>query len=789
MGGHRRLLECIVVLSFALMGLASTIPVRANATVIAAPSRNEGLVGATRPAGTVGRLAPGQLVRFAPSMRARTPVAASRPGFRTADDATFARQKHLSNSNTDAGRQSLDVRTLGLTRTVRQLGETVQASFSGMSYAQQTSQPFGADQGVWPPDAQIAVGVPVNAVPALIVEIVNGSGSIWTKTGQLFAPASDLNAFFLPPADATTFSISDPRIFFDAASGIWFSSAMAFDASNDGRVYLNVSLSSDPTLDWNQYTIESDNSGIRFDQVRLGINQDKIVLTWDDYSTSGFTGSETWVLDKGQIISGSSQPDFWQMGPDPSRFAVIPSTTLSASPIEYLIYNNADSNLSSYLGSPTLGVVALSGSPAQNNVTWSETAAPVPGGAVTVVPPDARQPSPGPPIATNDDRLLTATWQNGTLWAGGNDACTPTTDLAIRSCLRLFQLTTAGATPQIQQSFDVSSFGTDLYFPAAALDGQGNVLLGFSGSSDVLDPSFLTTVISAAGQPANVGSITNLASGVGPSNNCAPACAASPSNNRWGDYGAAVVDPLDPGIVWIAGEYSASATNPFDWGTNLSEVSVGDWPTPTPSPIVSVTPSPTQPSTVPDTATATATSVGTGPLPTPTSSATPSPVWLAVPVGQATAVSTIAGSLPVTISIPAGDTIAKIAVSFPDSVVPITPDDPFSQPVTGVAIVVKALDASGNQIAILDNPIGIAITFRPQPGDVINPAFAEIYVVEEGAWKPLVTGISTPDHGFYVATTSTDHLSSFALFAPPAGIRRAQSYLPLVEQDFADSGW
>jgi hypothetical protein len=263
--------------------------------------------------------------------------------------------------------------------------------------------------------------------------------------------------------------------------------------------------------------------------------------------------------------------------------------------------------------------------------------------------------------------------------------------------------------------------------------------------------------------------------------------------------GGAAVDPVNPAFVWVAGEYSASGTNPLDWGTVLAEVSLVTLPTSTASPTVTTTPTP--PGTIPETATPTptaggtgtptqtATEVGTSPIPTFTPSATATPVWLDVPVGQATVVSTSAGSLPVTISIPSGDAIAKIAVSLPNSAISITPEDPIFQPVSGAAIVVEALDSSENQITLLDQPIQIAITFRPLQGDIVNPSFAQIYTIDNGSPRLLTTSISQPEHGFYVAIASTDHLSPFVIFAPPARAPLPRSYLPVIVQGLSNSGW
>jgi hypothetical protein len=84
-------------------------------------------------------------------------------------------------------------------------------------------------------------------------------------------------------------------------------------------------------------------------------------------------------------------------------------------------------------------------------------------------------------IDTNDDRFLTAVWENGDLWTGGNDACLPPNDTAARPCSRLIQVFTSGAT--VNQDFDIGSTGSGLYFPAFALDSAGDMYVVYNISS------------------------------------------------------------------------------------------------------------------------------------------------------------------------------------------------------------------------------------------------------------------------------------------------------------------
>jgi hypothetical protein len=440
------------------------------------------------------------------------------------------------------------------------------ASFEALEAFRMTSSATDSTPGVEPPDTQTAVG------PSYVTEAVNDTLSVWTRTGSPVVSAS-LNAFF-PVPTANGYYFSDPRIVYDGLSGRWFLSGMGVNpAASSSYVYLAVSTSSDPTGGWNIYEVAYGATVIA-DQPKLGLSSDKVVLSWNDFSGSTFTGQETWVLQKSDLLSGLAVSSS-AFGSDPTRNNVVPVVSQTPTSSEYLVYNNTCSGQSGVgvgsctAGTSTLGVVAIDGTPAAGNVTWTEAD---PAVAATVAPPAGTQPS-GPAIETNDDRLLSAVWQNGNLWASGNDGCIPSS--SVQSCLRLFEVSTTSDSVLVDG--DIGSAGQDLYYPAVTLDSSGDPYVVATQSSSTLYPSVLVL-----GESASSGGFV----GVGLPE---PDGGASYNGTRWGDYSGAAVDPLNPNDVWVAGEYSTRGGNP-DWGTAAAELTFEQVPQVGPGGFVALTP-------------------------------------------------------------------------------------------------------------------------------------------------------------------------------------------------------
>src|SRR5438132_5042898 len=442
--------------------------------------------------------------------------------------------------------------------------EQVVTGFTGVTLSQQVAA-LGNDQAVTPPDPQIAAG------PQFLLEMVNSSGTVWTKSGSL-VKIFDLNAFFKVPSGYT---FSDPRVLYDAFSGRWFASGVAFIAPTYGSVLVfAVSATDDPSGAWSVYSADN-TPNVTHDQPKIGVSTDKLAISFNDFLNAAlFQGASTWVFGKAAMLQGLSSIPGEAVGPDPSRVSIVPAIELSATATEFMTYNNSDCGYSGCnAGYPSVGLVSLTGDASNGTLAWNEAD---PGIAGTSQPPGADQPGLPGSIQTNDDRFLATVFENGLLWTVGNDACTPPGDTAVRPCPRLIQLSTAGAV--VNQNFDLGATARDLYYPAVHMDSAGDMYLVYNISSTSDDVGVRITGQPAGSAPQVVATPQTIQPGQG----------LYTCFMRWGDYSGAAFDPATPNNVWVVGEYAGASSTNCEWATFVAQLTFV-----TASPAFSLSASPT----------------------------------------------------------------------------------------------------------------------------------------------------------------------------------------------------
>ena len=114
---------------------------------------------------------------------------------------------------------------------------------------------------------------------------------------------------------------------------------------------------------------------------------------------------------------------------------------------------------------------------------------------------------------------------------------------------------------------------------SAAMDGDGNIAIGYSASSSTIFPQ-LRYAGRLSSDPLNTlgqGEAT-LFSGTG---------SQSGTGSRWGDYSSLTVDPVDDCTFWFTSEYYTT-TSSYNWRTRIGSFRFptcgGGNPTPTPTP-------------------------------------------------------------------------------------------------------------------------------------------------------------------------------------------------------------
>jgi Concanavalin A-like lectin/glucanases superfamily len=415
--------------------------------------------------------------------------------------------------------------------------------------------------GCSPPDPNAGVG------PNHVFEMVNLAGIIYNKDGTLAKSTFSLYTFF---SLSTSKSLSDPQVFYDAISGRWFASIIDI---SDLSLQIAVSTSSDPTGTFNLYSI-STGSHLP-DQPFIGTSDDKFVISANDFNTAGtsYQGVQYWVLNKSEMVSGASTIDLVASTPDTTMFTLRPVRHLTSTSVFYMVTNCLSACVSSSsLTTTSASLLALTGVPPGPVTVTSNTFSI----ATSTSPPDAQQPGTSTLLATNDNRILSATWEANNLWLSWNDACVPSGDTMTRSCVRLIELTTAGTgAPAKNQDFDYSSNAQYFFYPAVSLY-QGQLAVVYGQSSTTFYPSLLVTGRLPTDPTNTLQAPATIRTGIQPD-----------ISTRYGDYFSAATDPTatSTSTFWVTGEYRASSVS-SSWNTAIARVSsleyssglVGYWP-------------------------------------------------------------------------------------------------------------------------------------------------------------------------------------------------------------------
>jgi hypothetical protein len=471
----------------------------------------------------------------------------------------------------------------------------------------------------WPPDTNGDVG-PNNTY----IQTVNTSIGVYdTKTGAQLA-AFTFNTFFNgtnSPCDAS--NQGDPVVVYDAQSGRWIISDFAWTNFVSGPYYqcIAVSKTGDPLSGgWWQYAFRADDSSHPWlnDYPKLGVWSDGIYMSanmFDIRSSSGqasYKGVRVWSLNRDDLINGKTLRSV-RVDLGTAYFSLLPSNYRGAQP---------PTGTPDFFGS-------ISGTTANNfqlwkfHVDWANPSNSTFTGPANIAVASFNQPSSNIPqkgssetLDTLGDRLMMQLQYrniNGTqsLWASHTVVSGGVTGI------RWYEIRDPNGSHTVYQQ---STFQPDSYYrwmPSLAVDSQGNMAVGYSVSSSTIYPQIryagrlVTDPLNTLGQGE-----TTLIAGMG---------SQSGGYNRWGDYSAMTVDPVDDCTFWYTTEYYETTGN--DWQTRIgSFVLPGCGGAPTPTPTFTSTPTPTATAGPSPTFTPTPTSTSTAtptftPTATPTSSA------------------------------------------------------------------------------------------------------------------------------------------------------------------------
>jgi hypothetical protein len=389
----------------------------------------------------------------------------------------------------------------------------------------------------------------------------------------------------------------DPVALYDQISNRWIISQFA-GVSVPTDECIAVSTTSDATGSYYRYGFHLGTNF--FDYPKLAVWPDAYYMSMNVFNSSGtaFLGPQPFAFDRAAMLGGGAAT------------VITPGITGGSSEETYLP-SDLDGSTMPPAGAPNTFVEWPSGSPLAHKVFHFHVDFATPGNSTftlfTTVPaagftqlcPITRNCVPQLGSTTNldaiADRLMfRLAYRN----FGDHESVVGnyTVNSGGVAGIRWFEMrnVTNGPVTLFQQS-TYQPDNTWRWMGSAAMDGSGNLALGFSASSGSINPQ-----IRYAGRLAS-DPLNTLAQGE--STLFAGTGSQLGTSNRWGDYSDLTVDPVDDCTFWYTQEYYAT-TSQFNWRTRIGSFKFatcgGGGPTPTPTATPTSTPTPTPtPTTTP----------------------------------------------------------------------------------------------------------------------------------------------------------------------------------------------
>ncbi len=411
---------------------------------------------------------------------------------------------------------------------------------------------------VVPPDTHGAAG------PGHLVTFLNQDYAVFAKdTGAIVAGPMPMPAFWAPLGTRSQI-VYDPKVLFDAEADRFVITSASTYRSPLSAVLLAISNGPDPALGYTMFAIDADaNNALWVDFPMVGTDAGHIYLTGNMFrNVGGFKEPKFWVIDKASALSGGPLVVHEFIG------GAIPFPGSGWQPTQAFGPAMGSYLLDVVVGTPGISYLRL----------WGFTfAGPTPllsdRGLIQVadfgpvLPADAPQRGTSQLIDTGKGRIENAVLRSGRIWTVHT---VDSLDGTGRTEIAWYEIDPALANPAgsygpLQQG-RVGDPDLWLYFPSIAVNGEEAVAIGATASGPAVFAGGYYTVRQPADPAGSMRKLAMLRDGEDSYYKTIPG-----ARNRWGDYSATVVDPVDDTGFWTIQEYAAPSAGNCAmcdrWGT------------------------------------------------------------------------------------------------------------------------------------------------------------------------------------------------------------------------------
>jgi Abnormal spindle-like microcephaly-assoc'd, ASPM-SPD-2-Hydin len=429
---------------------------------------------------------------------------------------------------------ALQTATLGL------VSANLGLNFEGLGQGQ-----YGFAINAAPPDTNGAVGA------TQYVQWVNSSFAVFDKTtgSLLMGPTLGNSPWAGFGGGCQNNNDGDPIAQYDKIANRWILSQFSVSTTPFLQC-VAVSTTSDATGSYNRYAFQLPAFN---DYPKMGVWPDAYYFSFNMFNGNTFLGAAACAMNRAAMLAGT---------------AANMVCFQQSNGIGSLLPSDMDGTIQPISGEPdffiNFGTNALNmwkfhvdfTTPANSTFTGPTTLAvssftPLCSGGACVSQPGTTQ-----KLDSLADRLMyRLAWRK---FPDGHEALVVTHSIA--SGIRWYEIRNPNGTPIVFQQGTFAPSAGVRWMGSIAMDQAGDIALGYSVSSGTIHPSVFFTGRVPTDANGTLETETAIVNGTGEQNG---------GLNRWGDYSAMTVDPVDDCTFWYTQEYMKFVGS-FNWNTRIA---------------------------------------------------------------------------------------------------------------------------------------------------------------------------------------------------------------------------
>ncbi len=408
-----------------------------------------------------------------------------------------------------------------------------------------TIRGLGDPGNIIPPDVNGAAG------PDHLMITLNTQVRIQDKQGNNLFTTTLGNFWSSLPGSGATF---DPKILYDPYGHRWILVTASGSNPVVSKLFIGVSATPDPLGDWNMYWIDTDDQNKSwFDYPSIGFNKKWITVSGNMFGGDYYR--TVFVFDKSAAYNGEETVPYTRFATG-EAFTIVPSVTYDSTAEDMYCLATSNGNSGGYGYIKKFRISGETDNPAfeyQGAIgvpePWDDWA----GQSGNFLP----QLGSSEKINSVDSRMENVIFRNNKLWAvhhifvpAGNPQ---------RTDIQWWNLDTSGVILQrgrIEDSTNLFCYA----FPTIAVNAHEDMLIGHDVFSSNQYAGAAYSFKAYYDDTNSIRTDYQYKDGEAPYYKD-----FGSSRNRWGDYSATCVDPVNDINFWTIQEYAASPQN--TWGT------------------------------------------------------------------------------------------------------------------------------------------------------------------------------------------------------------------------------